>query len=73
MEKIKCGKCEQILEENFNFCPKCGDPLTGVAENIKKEERRGAMLETVIALSNKIKDPASLTILNELLNKIKPQ
>lgn len=68
----KCEKCGELAKSNFNFCPNCGEALTEIAKNIKKEDRRGAMLETVIALSDKITDPKDLKILNELLKKLKP-
>ncbi len=72
MEMKNCENCKAEVMENANFCPKCGHALTAVAESIKKEERRGAMLEVVLALTDKIKDPASLETLNNLLKRLKP-
>ena len=66
-----CKKCKYELKEGYNFCPQCGEPLTLVAESIKKEERRGAMLEIIGVLASKLKDPDSLNVAEELLNKVK--
>lgn len=72
MEMKKCEQCKAEVAENANFCPKCGKALTTIAESIKKEERRGAMLEVVLTLADKLKDPNDLEILNSLLKKLKP-
>jgi predicted amidophosphoribosyltransferase len=68
----KCEKCKAEVMEGANFCPTCGEALTSVAERIKKEDRRGALLEVVLALIDKIKDPNDLEVLNSLLKKLKP-
>ncbi len=69
---VKCEKCKAEVSEKANFCPNCGEPLTELAKNMKKEDKRTAMLEVVVALSGKIKDPDSLSVLNAMLQKLKP-
>lgn len=66
-----CKKCKCELKDGYNFCPKCGEPLTTIAESIKKEERRGAMLEIIGVLASNLKDPDSLNVVEELLQKVK--
>lgn len=72
MENKNCENCKTEITNNYNFCPSCGKALTTIAESIKKEEKRGAMLEVVLTLANKLEDPKDLDILNSLLKKLKP-
>ncbi len=67
----KCTKCNSVVEENANFCPQCGEPLTTIAESIRKEQRRGAMLEIINVLLNNIKDAETLNVIEQLVNTIK--
>ena len=67
----KCKKCNADLEKKYQFCPNCSTPLTASAELLKKEERRGAMLDALMALTENIKDPESLKVIGSLVTKIK--
>ena len=65
-----CMYCNtKIKSENYDFCPKCGNPLTENAIKLREQQDRKIKLEVYDHLSEIIKDKSDLEILcNELKN-----
>lgn len=63
-----CPKCNVHLEDDYNFCPLCGEPLNALAKQGEQLKISNAILEKLNAIALSVKDPQVLeTIKNYLL------
>lgn len=51
MERTTCKKCGEEVSDNFSFCPKCGNPLTGEKPAKKKQDRWTTLLLIALLIS----------------------
>ena len=70
MEKNVCKKCNSSLENNFHFCPYCGEPLTKKAEFVLAEKDRVAQLKLIGGLVDVVQDELTLKLLNKVANNL---
>ncbi len=50
MMLVHCTECENACSENARACPKCGNPLAGVAERPKGETTYSSVFGPVFAV-----------------------
>ncbi len=71
MEKI-CDNCRNLVEEDFEFCPYCSNPLTDKAKELEDKKAINAQLVMLATLIKEVDDPKVLLALDKyikLLNK----
>jgi len=72
MEKEKiCPNCEKNIEKDFHFCPYCGEALTEIAKEIIVEQAKVSQLKVINILTNNVKDPDTLKLLEKLISMYK--
>jgi len=57
MENL-CPKCQTIVDEYFNYCPMCGEPLTTLAVQREDLKLSNAGYEKLIDLVDCCENPA---------------
>jgi len=67
--QFKCPKCSRFIEPNFLFCPYCGEPVSGLSEEIKARQEAVAQLKLLSYLIDKVQDPTTLRLLEKLVEK----
>lgn len=67
--RSQCPICNAILEEEFNYCPMCGEPLTSLA--IKREQIKlsNAGYEKLIALAESTPDIAVAKAVKDFITR----
>lgn len=65
-----CKECGNLIEENFEFCPFCGEAITEKAEKLEEQKSINANLILIANLMDKIEDRKTLKILNEFATKL---
>lgn len=64
-----CVACSAKIIDVYNFCPKCGNPLTKNANNLNEQRLRAVKIELLDELASSLNDENSLkTILEKLKN-----
>ncbi len=64
-----CVTCNTKIIDAYNFCPKCGNPLTKTANDLKEQRCKAIKIELLDELASSISDEKSLkTILEKLKN-----
>ncbi len=71
MENMICEFCHKEVEENFNFCPYCGEPVSELAKQIKAKQNINAQLKLVFSLLEKVNDEKTITLLQEFVDEAK--
>ncbi len=66
----KCPYCNLEIEDDFNFCPYCSEPLTEKGKQVEHNKEKKAQLKLVVALTKAVNDEATLKILDQLTNKL---
>lgn len=69
MKKI-CNECDNILEENFDFCPYCSEPISDRAKMLEKQKAINAQLVLIASLMKEVSDTKTLKLLNEYAKKL---
>ncbi len=69
MKKI-CNECGNIMEENFDFCPYCSQPISDRAKMLEKQKAINAQLVLIASLMKEVSDTKTLKILNEYAKKL---
>ena len=64
-EKL-CSKCENAVDEKYNFCPVCGNPLTKEAVVLRREKNLAIKVETANEIAQFTKDPRVLSYVEKL-------
>ena len=65
-----CKECNYAIEENFEFCPFCGEPITELAQKLEEQKSINANLVFIANLMDKIEDKNTLKILNDYATKL---
>ena len=65
-----CPACFSSLDEKFNFCPACGEPITDLAKELIKEQNVNIELSLLSKLIDFIKDEKDLKLINALIDKL---
>lgn len=65
-----CVACNAKIIDVYNFCPKCGNPLTKTANTLKDQRCRAVKIELLDELASDINDEKSLKIILEKLKNI---
>ena len=64
-----CAYCEAKVNLNaYNFCPKCGNPLSQNAMKLRDQQEKRIKLEILDELAEEVNDTKTLAI---IVNKIK--
>ena len=71
MENKVCEFCHKEIEENYNFCPYCGEALSDLAVQIKEKQLINAQLKLVFNLLDKVTDEKTITLLQEFVEEAK--
>jgi predicted amidophosphoribosyltransferase len=67
---MKCLNCKQEIYE-FDFCPHCGTPISDIAKQVEIKKNTNIRLETLLKISKLTNDEKTLTIIKELIDKLK--
>ncbi|MGN1222707.1 MAG: zinc-ribbon domain-containing protein [Christensenellales bacterium] len=67
---INCSNCNQELENNFEFCPYCGEAISEIAKDLETERETNTKLALIVELVKEIKDEKSLKTLEKFVKKI---
>lgn len=65
-----CKKCSNILNQDYNYCPYCSNPLTSDAILLEKKKLTNIRLETLLQLLTIIDDETSLNRIKVLIGTI---
>lgn len=65
-----CKECNNAIEENFEFCPYCGEAISEKAQKLEEQKSINANLILIANLMDKIEDRKTLKILNEFATKM---
>ena len=71
MENKVCEFCNKEVEENFNFCPYCGEALTDIAKQINAKVKTNAKLELVFKLLENTNDEKTIELLQNFVEQAK--
>ena len=63
-----CPKCNQELNEEMNYCPICGEPITDLAKQRELLKIQNAGLLKLQELSKSTVDPSVLTAIKNLIH-----
>lgn len=59
-----CAYCEaKVISGLYNFCPKCGNPLTVDAIRFKEQQEKKIKLELLDELAYEVEDEKALKII----------
>ena len=67
---MSCGNCENVLNENFEYCPYCGEPLTKKSKELEDIKTINAQLILLASLIKEIEDTKSLYVLEKYVKKL---
>ena len=65
-----CLHCNTKIISNYDFCPKCGSPISYDALRLKEQQNKAIKLELLDELSSMISDEKSLKVILEKTKKI---
>lgn len=66
--EMYCPKCNVELEEEMNYCPTCGEPITDLAKQRELLKIQNAGLLKLQELSKSTTDPAVITAIKNLIH-----
>ena len=66
----KCPKCNQQIEESFNFCPYCSEPLNDLANDLQTEKEKAVQLSLLFSLIQKTDNPKILQTYKSIVESI---
>lgn len=70
-QQSNCQSCNMKIEENFNFCPYCGEPLSDLAKEISAKQASIAQLKLLNVLAEKIENKKDLNLIEKLAEQYK--
>lgn len=65
-----CIICNELVDENMNFCPKCANPLNLNAFNLQQEKFRASNLQLLTVIAQNTKDEKTLQTIQKLIKKL---
>ncbi len=72
MEKqFNCPACNQGINEEYHFCPYCGEPITKLSKEVGRRQDALAQLKLLAYLIDNVQDEKTLNLLENLINKCK--
>ena len=71
MDSNICQFCQKEIEEDFNFCPYCGEPLSNLAKTIRAKQERNAQLQLALSLIDSVRDEDTLSLIQEFVKDVK--
>ncbi len=66
-----CNFCNEQLEDNFLFCPYCGEAQNEQAQTLEIAKNKTAKLSVLAALANSVEDKKTLLLINGMIDNIK--
>ena len=69
MEKI-CDNCNNLLENSFEFCPYCSNPISEKAKKLESDKTINAQLITLANLIREIDDPKALYAIDKMIKAL---
>ena len=67
--KNQCPICNAILDEEFNYCPMCGEPITPLAKEREQVKLSNAEYERLREIVDTTTDPVVLSAIKNLLER----
>lgn len=67
--ELFCSKCNTELNEEMNYCPNCGQPLSLLAKKREMLKHTNDGLEMIQELTMYTKNPELLKIIKEFVDK----
>ena len=66
----KCPACNNEIQDDFNVCPQCLEPLNDMAKKLFLEKEKSAQLKLLSALIEKANDEKTLKTYKNLVEMI---
>ena len=66
---IICSKCQSQIDDSYNFCPICGEPLNDLAKQRETLLVKTAIYSKIDALFSQISDPVAIKVIKDVLLK----
>lgn len=70
MDRI-CENCNKVLDNSFEFCPYCSNPLTESAKKLEETKEINSQLVLLVNLIKETKDPKTLLLLDKYVKMLK--
>lgn len=70
MENKTCQTCNNLLIEDFEFCPYCGSPISKKALELENTKLVNSQLVMLANLIRNIEDPKSLYVIDKYIKKL---
>jgi len=65
-----CENCNNVLENNFEFCPYCSTPISEKAKKLENDKTINAQLIMLANLIREIDDPKSLYTIDKMIKAL---
>ena len=69
MERF-CDNCNNLLEEDFEFCPYCSNPISDKAKKLENDKTINAQLVILANLLREVDDPKTLYSIDKLIKAL---
>lgn len=69
MDKF-CDNCNNLLEEDFEFCPYCSNPISDKAKKLENDKTINAQLVILATLLREVDDPKTLFSIDKLIKAL---
>lgn len=66
-----CIYCHNIIDDEVDYCPCCGEPLSDKAKEVEKLKLNAVRLETINKLLDLVEDEETLKKINKLVASYK--
>ena len=65
-----CENCNNLLENNFEFCPYCSNPISDKAKLLENDKAINAQLIMLASLVREIDDPKALYTIDKMIKAL---
>ena len=69
MDKF-CENCNNLLENDFEFCPYCSTPICEKAKKLENDKTINAQLIILASLLREVDDPKTLYTIDKLIKAL---
>lgn len=69
MDKF-CENCNNLLENDFEFCPYCSNPISDKAKKLENDKTINAQLIILATLLREVDDPKTLYTIDKLIKAL---
>ena len=66
----KCPVCNKEIEQDFNVCPYCLEPLNNLAKDLFLQKEKSAQLKLLSALISQTNDERTLKLYRSVVDTI---